>query len=151
MPREVYFDSCMFLYWLAKTEGFHEAVDGLIGQADRGNLVIAISDIAYTEILEVPGVRGVDGGWRAIDTLFSQEWLVMLASSTAIMQTAGQVRREHGLNAPDSIHVATAAAYRIPLLYTFDEAMLDKDEIQTSLGSVRIERPPQPNRRTANG
>lgn len=131
----------MFLYWLGETEGFYEAVDSLIRQASEGGLTIATSDVVYTEVLKVPGVDEADGGQQAIEALLDREWIEILASNTEIMRAAGDVRREYGLAGIDSIHVATAIAYKVPVLYTYDEEMLSKRRILTNSGSVRIEKP----------
>jgi len=130
-PELVYWDSCVFIDWLKRNGPYavQERIDEIrpcVEAATGGKLVIVTSVLALSEVIYVNGkVQRVDHAMNMeIVHMFKQAIFAVRAVDAGIAETARNISRETGLKPADAIHLATCDKYRVPTMYTYDDADL---------------------------
>lgn len=108
--RRVTVDTCVCIYYLDRHSEHHELARALFLLAARGDIVVEIAGITFTELLVGPFRSG---DRRAIEVVFSlarQQQGVELAPVSETMLIAGaMIRAATKLKAPDALIAASAA------------------------------------------
>lgn len=144
MSERVYLDACVFLAWLKDEPDRRESVAALFEKGSNGELCIATSTFTLVEVLNLKGYNSPipKGDRDAVEGLLGREWVQTFSLIDRVGKIAREVVWEHGVKPKDSIHVATAIAYRIPLMYSYDNPLINRGTIETPFGSVCVEQPP---------
>ncbi len=127
-PR-YYWDTCIFLAWLtneARPPGEMEGVAEVAALFDRREATLVTSVLAKTEVLE----SSLDATGRAFfDDIFKRSNFVLCDVTEPISDLAREIRDHCQLSGrkiktPDATHLATAIAYRVDAMHTFDGGLL---------------------------
>lgn len=131
-PSKFCWDSTVFVTHLTGELRTQDEIDGLnevVDLADRGAAIIVTCAMAEIEVI---GPRGDPITVEKFRALFKRPEFQMVDINPVISQLAGELRalaRDDGrsLHSADSTFVATAMAYRLDGLHTFDEGILGLD------------------------
>lgn len=98
----------------------------VIDLADRNEVVICTSSIVFTEALGDSGNPVVRDHLKA---LFRRPNFVTLDVNPALAEKAGEIRENarvdgRSIKTPDSVFLATALAFRVHAMHTFDDKVL---------------------------
>lgn len=102
--------------------GMREVVD----LVDRGGAIISTSAMAQPEVLSN---RANPDTREKFEALFKRQNFQVIPANSAIFTLATEIREEatregRSIRTPDAIFIATAVAYRLDALHTFDEKLL---------------------------
>lgn len=134
--------------WVAVLEGEDrspEELQGLfevIDLADRELASILTSDLIYTEVYDQSGSGEVP---PKLEEVLKRPNYLIAPGSPEIQKTAGRIRslaqaEGRKVKAADSIHLATAIAYKVDAFHTFDDKLLALDGSPVVSG-LRIKKP----------
>lgn len=121
----IYWDSNLFIGWLMNDLPIKERCEGVLQKAVSGEIKIVTSAYTLTEVLgggradEIPA----ETQQKIID-FFKQEFLVVVDFGRSLAEYARQITWDHKVPKKDSIHVATALTWNIPIVQTFDAQLL---------------------------
>lgn len=102
-------DTMMFVYHFESHPEFGPAAAAIFRGAEQGRHRLTSSILSLLEVLVVPkrhGKKDLARQYREIFDSFPN--LTVLPIDTAIVEIASELRAQHGLRTPDSLHVATA-------------------------------------------
>lgn len=121
MPRLVYWDSCVFLYFFSQDRERYGEIRRVIERAKEGKLLIVTSVVTPTEVLFRYRNDGttedlVEQCERYLDHSFIATYNV----DRAIAKKAAELCREHKLGSRDALHLATCMRANINELHTYD-------------------------------
>ena len=126
IPDErVVWDSCVIIDTIQKTQGRYERIEPFIIDAEKGKLLIVISEISVAEVshsnqLISQGVSLADQA-QAIKEWLENPYIYRVPVHAGISELASDIGRQFNLKrAADRIIVATAKFERIPTVHTFD-------------------------------
>lgn len=139
-----YWDSDAFLGHLDGEPDKAAACAEVLEAASAGRIVIVTSALTIAEVLYCKGHKAVPKDNRErIAAFFKQPYISVQNVTRHISEVAREVYWDHNIRPKDAIHVATALAYKIPVLNTFDKDLLG---MNLKLGDplLRIEKPHEP-------
>jgi len=154
MPTKVYWDSCCFIDLLQRTPTRIPALDELVRQAQRGDLVIMTSALSIAETCKLPQSGMLpDAQARKILDFFDNAYIQIRSVDRAVAVRANEISRKYGLRPADAIHAATALLVNAEVLHTYDKGKGKKKGLLTHNGApwvepMRIEEPPPPEKGT---
>ena len=131
MPIPKYcWDAGLFIAWLTDEQRTPDEIAGLrevADLADRGQAIICTSALSIAEVLgdgTQPEIR------KAFDDLFKRPHFQRIPANDAIFRLASDIRiasRSDGrvIRTADATYIATAIAYRLDELHTFDDKLLN--------------------------
>ncbi len=126
VPRRLW-DSCVVLGYLSGQKEIKTDCDGIIGQAERGEMEIVVSTIAQAEVAYLSGLSASDAEAK-IQEFFSRRYIITAAFDISLTKTVRRLIRDHkGLDPSDAIHLATALQWQIPVIETTDADLLKLD------------------------
>jgi predicted nucleic acid-binding protein len=123
-PDRAYWDACVFVSILADfKDRTPEEIEGLrdtVARVEGGELIVFTSHLWEAEVLQSRAVS--DAARERIAKLFQRRRCQLLFTDPKVISLANSLREFYGgkLAAFDSIHLATAIHYRIPVLHTYD-------------------------------
>jgi hypothetical protein len=125
IPRR-YWDSSAFLAWLLPEPEREEACRSVLKAAEEGEVQIVTSALTLTEVIKLKGKPELKRDQEVrITKFFQNEYIILRGLDRFIAQSAQHLIWEYPqLKPKDSIHVATAVRWKIPVLDTFDLADL---------------------------
>jgi len=125
--RIVYWDSCIFIAYLKdelrKDPKDMQGVNELATLFDMGQIDIATSAIAFTEVLETTITAEK---YKMFCDLFSRRNIHLIDVNRKIAEISHQIRNHYYLvrnptiSTPDALHLATAIWFQCDTFYTFD-------------------------------
>ena len=150
-PR-VYWDAAAWIAYIQKempgpdsafTESRYEMCRRVLGYAANEELEIVTSAFTLSEVCKKPTAQSSPA--QNLAAFFDQRYILLLNVDKQVglkaqsLQTAGV----KGLKPADAIHVASALVWSIPILHTFDQRLLDLDNVLTANDGtqLRIVRP----------
>jgi predicted nucleic acid-binding protein len=124
-PRQIVWDACVVIDAIQKTPGRFDLIAPFIADAERGKLLIVLSESTVAEIVHLPRL---DGGSATLDQQAEKikQWLknpyiVRRPVHPGISELAVDIGRKYGIKrATDSIVIATAIFDSIDTVHTFD-------------------------------
>ena len=131
-PGFVYLDSNCYLDYLIGDRAWSGALDAVFEAWRRGDLAVAMSALAITEVLYL---RRVDGEPRRrlppedeprVVDLFSPvhpRRFVLVDVSRAVAERSRELVWDLGIDPKDAIHVASALLARAPVMFTSDRQL----------------------------
>ena len=124
IPRR-YWDSSAFLAWLLPEPDREDACRSVLRAAEEGDLIIVTSALTLTEVIKLRGKPELKREQEAkIARFFENDYIVLRGLDRFIALAAQRLVWEQNLNPKDSIHVATAIRWKIPVLDTFDDDLI---------------------------
>ena len=128
MTRRAYADACLLIYWVERAGLLAEAATRwVLAQQD---VAICVSPLTRLEVLVKPmrvGNQALVDAYNAV--LAQQEWLPM---GDEVFARALDLRVQHGLKTPDSLHLATALHHGCTELWTND------DRLRNAAGALAV-------------
>jgi predicted nucleic acid-binding protein len=124
LPRR-YWDSSAFLAWLLPEPDREDACRSVLRAAEEGEIEIVTSALTLTEVIKLKGKPELKREQeKKIADFFQHEYIVVRNVDRFIAFAAQRLVWDQNLAAKDSIHVATALRYRVPVLDTFDDQLI---------------------------
>jgi predicted nucleic acid-binding protein len=122
-----YWDSDIFLaYLLGETvdERDKRCKHG-IEEAESGASLIVTSSLTLTEVIHLKDLKPLTrSNEQAIENLFLHPWIVVRVLDRHIATQARELIWDAGVKPKDSIHIATALAHNVDVMYTFDKQLI---------------------------
>lgn len=124
IPRR-YWDSSAFLAWLLPEPEREDACNSVLRAAEDGELELVTSALTLTEVIKLRGKPELKREHEAtIAKFFENEYIILRNVDRFIALAAQRLVWEENLSPKDSIHVATALRWKIPVLDTFDDDLI---------------------------
>lgn len=124
IPRR-YWDSSAFLGWLLPESEREDACNSVLQAAENGELEIVTSAFTLTEVIKLKGKPELKKEHEGqIAKFFQREYIILRNVDRFIALAAQRLVWDQGLTPKDSIHVATALRWKIPVLDTFDDRLI---------------------------
>jgi predicted nucleic acid-binding protein len=124
VPRR-YWDSSAFLAWLLPEAEREDACRSVLRAAEEGELQLVTSALTLTEVIKLKGKPELKKAQEAkIANFFQNEYIILRNVDRFIALAAQRLVWEYELAPKDSIHVATALRWKIPVLDTFDDGLI---------------------------
>lgn len=121
-PLRVYWDSCVFIDLIGRTEGRFDVCEACRIEVEAKRMLIVTSTMTLCEVTKCPGSAALsDEAAESILSFFENPYILLYQLDRGIAETAHRLARRHGLLALDAIHVATALAANVEVLHTYDE------------------------------
>ena|ERR1039458_10078918 len=139
-----YWDSDAFLGYLSGEPDKAPACESVLKAADAGRIIVVTSALTLAEVLYVKGHKAMPKDKREmVSQFFKQPYIAVQNVTRRIAEMARELYWEHEIDPKDAIHLATALTYRLPLLNTFDRALIAKSG-KVGDPPLRIEIPHEP-------
>jgi predicted nucleic acid-binding protein len=127
----IYWDSCIVLALLKKDKNWISHIRPIFKSAEDGYFKIMISVIARIEVVHTSSgdenkARNIAEHRRKINAFLSRRIFVKHGVDDLLAQQAVELRRDFGLTANDSVHVATAIRHGIKRLVTTDQKLIEQ-------------------------
>ena len=159
MPNSDYWDACLFIEAIQKTDKTRlDALLDLIRKAKGDGPKIVTSAYTITEVNKLDALAKSKKMLREeqsklILEFFQNRYIFIRPVTRQIAELAHDFTRTHGLKNADAIHVATAIIGKANVLYTWDEkkqrrAGLLCHNLKIGNPPLRIEKPPDPDKGT---
>lgn len=118
----VYVDTCVFVEVLQRdNQARLAACDELIARASRDELLLVTSAITITETNRLPNSPALpEEQSKQIVAFFMNPYIAIRPVTRQVAEAAHELTRTHRLTNLDAIHVATAIASKVSVLYTYD-------------------------------
>jgi predicted nucleic acid-binding protein len=125
--ERVYWDSDAFLGWFNNDPGKAAKCAGVINRAETGEVLIVTSALTLAECLWMRGQSKVPKDKaRIVQGFFRRSYIRVVNVTRKIGEDAQLLVWDHGIKPKDAIHVATAVAFAVDALETFDGDLLKK-------------------------
>lgn len=128
MTRRAYVDACLLIYWIERAGPLAEAATRWV--LAQQEVSLCVSPLTRLEVLVKPmrsGNRVLVAAYNAV--LAQQEWLPM---TDEVFACALELRVQHGLRTPDSLHLAAAQCHGCTELWT------NEDRLLSAAGSLAV-------------
>jgi predicted nucleic acid-binding protein len=126
--ERIYWDSCVFIDLLQKSEGRIDILEEYITRAQSGDLEIVTSDFTLCEVatLRELGLPDEEVEQKIVD-FFENEYLLMRSLDRRVAAKSREIMRAvSGIKGKDAIHLATAALSSVSAFHTYDDPVLKK-------------------------
>ncbi len=146
LNTKFYWDTSIFLAWLkneTRPRGEMEGFAEIAAMIDRREAILVTSVVTKTEVLQ----SSLDDKGRALfDDLFKRSNIMRCDVTEAISDLAANIREHCQTNGrkiktPDAQHLATAIAFNVNEMHTFDDQLLNLNGNATGYQLV-IRKPP---------
>ena len=124
LPRR-YWDSSTFLAWLLPEPEREAACRSVLRAAEDGELELVTSAITLTEVIKLKGKTELKREHeKKITDFFKNDYIILRNVDRFVALSAQRLVWDRSLMPKDSIHVATALHWKIPVLDTFDDGLI---------------------------
>jgi predicted nucleic acid-binding protein len=151
MPDRVYWDSCLFIEVVQKSNPERlDECSHMITRAKNHEIEIATSTLTIVEVNRIHGVGRLPAeDSKQILELFENDYFFFRQLDRPVAEFAHRLVGEHPLSNNDAIHVATALMVKASVLYTYDSKKPKRRGLlayNRKIGDppLRIELPPKP-------
>ena len=131
-PPQRVWDSNVIIDYLSGAVRAAQQCPAIIGEAERGEIEIVVSTTAETEVVSLDGSTDQDAELR-IREFFSRVYILRANVDSLVGELSRQLVRDYPrmgqllqVKPKDAVHVATALRWRIPVLETFDDNLIDR-------------------------
>ena len=146
-----YWDSDCFLGYLNEEEDKVDLCQEVLDEAEKDKILIVTSALTIAEALWLKdGRKIVKEKSEKIRKFFQNDFIDIRNVTREIAQMAQDVVWDHSIEPKDSIHVATAMKFKMPLMNSFDGDLL---ALSGKVGNplIRIEKPSTEQRKLSLG
>jgi predicted nucleic acid-binding protein len=120
-----YWDSVVFLGWLAKEPDKFERCRGVIRAAEAGHLRIVTSSYTLVEVIKLKGGKPIaPEAETMITAFFQQPYIIVRQLDRRIAEFARSLIWNQGVGQKDSVHLATALLAKLKHFDTFDNGLV---------------------------
>lgn len=122
----IVWDSSVIIDAIQKTNKRYDLIKPFIQSAERNHLTIVVSEVSIVEVTYLDKNRHnenlppTDQEIQIIDEWFENDYIDRRPVLPGISELAREYIRNYNVRTMDSIIVATAVFFKIPLLHTFD-------------------------------
>ena len=143
MDRDLfYWDSNAFLGYLNDETDKAEVCRHVLRAAENGTAVIVTSALTLAEVIYIKGGPKLDPSKRAkVDSFFKADYISVRNVTRLTSELARDLVWDMNIRPQDAIHVATACLYKVPILHTFDQKLLDSSGLIMVGQTLKIEKP----------
>ena len=125
--EKIYWDTDCFLGHLQAEVGKAEKCDGVLERAERGDVLIITSALTIAEVLWMRGgPRIPKEKAEKVQKFFRRSYIRVVNVSRKVAMAAQTHVWEDDIRPKDAIHVATALAFGVNALETFDSGLICK-------------------------
>jgi len=140
-PKPLYWDTDVFIHRFQRTPEHIDVLAQLTDAAERGEIVFVQSPFTISELVKDPeGEKLTEAQETLIEDFFENEFVIVRTLTEQIAFLSRKIAREYSVKPGDAVHVATAVFWKVPILHTFDNKLLNKTQLMKDL-SIRIEKP----------
>lgn len=123
--RRVLWDSACCLAFLKGEADRVDLCEEVLDQAKAGKVEIVLSALALAETLNLSGAASIPKASReTVRKFFARSSFVVADVTRRISERAQDLVWDHGVKPKDAVHVATALEYAVPVIHTFDGALI---------------------------
>jgi predicted nucleic acid-binding protein len=127
MIEKIYWDTDCFLGHFQAEIGKADKCDGVLERAERGDVLIITSALTIAEVLWMRnGPRLTKDKAATVQKFFRRSYIRVVNVTRKIAQSAQIVVWDNDVRPKDAIHVATAIAFGVDALETFDVGLIGK-------------------------
>lgn len=138
LPRRAWC-SCTIIDCLKGTERASACKD-IIRQAERGQIEIVVSTLAMAEVAKISDPDQGDEG--RIREFFGRDYIIAIPVDQRVATRARSlVQKYPALHGADAVHFATAIMHSVPVLETFDGALLNLSRREGQPRRIEIRHP----------
>ena len=120
-----YWDNSAFLAWLLPETDREEDCRSVLRAAEDGELQLVTSALTLTEVIKLKGSPELKRNYeKKIADFFQNDYLILRNVDRFVAFAAQRLVWDQNLSPKDSIHVATALRWRVPVLDTFDDDLI---------------------------
>lgn len=144
MRQVVYWDSDAFLAIINDDKSTDEIAgcNDVWATSEKGLIHIVTSTLTTAEVIHKKGVPKLDPTKRSlVSNFFRQEFISQKTLTREIAELARDVVWDSNIKPKDAVHVATCAYYKIRLLHSFDENLLNKVTINVNGFTLYVSKP----------
>lgn len=129
-PPAVYWDACVFIARIRREPGRIDLLEELTDLAVNGGLLIVTSTIVRAEVIKGADLtQTTDEQLEQILEFFENPGIEVRQFNWFLSGDAARLRKKHGLDTVDAIHLATALEHdAITEMHTYDGDLLDLNE-----------------------
>lgn len=120
--RICYWDSSCFLGFLNAEDDILQGCLTVLHEAEAGRLRIAVSTVAFAEVVHIKGFDRLDASKQvAISNFFDHSWLIPVDVTLGVARKAQELMWKQGSLRPyDAIHIATALQVSAVVIHSKD-------------------------------
>ena len=139
---QFYWDANAFLGLLNDEDGKADECARVLAAAKNGTVIIVTSALTLTEVLFVKGQPKLDPAKRSIvDRFFRAPYISVRNVTRQTADLARDLVWDLNIRPKDAIHVATACLYKVPIMHTFDDALIGKSGLVLAGHQLTITKP----------
>jgi predicted nucleic acid-binding protein len=140
-PKPLYWDTDVFIHRFQKTPEHIDILTQLTDAAERGEIVFVQSTFTIAELVKDPeGEKLTDAQETLIEDFFENDFVIVRTLTEQIALLSRKIAREYSIKPGDAVHVATALFWKVPILHTFDNKLLNKKKLMEDY-PLKIEKP----------
>jgi predicted nucleic acid-binding protein len=140
-PQPLYWDTDVFIHRFQKTLEHIAILEQLTDAAERGEIVFVQSAFTIAELVKDPeGEKLTEAQETLIEDFFENDFVIVRTLTEQIAFLSRRIAREYSVKPGDAVHIATAVFWKVPILHTYDNKLLNKTKLMEDL-SIRIEKP----------
>ncbi len=127
MTSRVYWDTMLFIYWIEEHPDYVGQIDRILARIEARGDQLCSSAFGIGEVLVGALKHGDRRRADAIRKAMRPPHIELLPFDTGAAEHYAEIRALHGTSAPDSIHLACAAAAGVDLFLTNDAKLTRLD------------------------
>ena len=120
MTSRIYWDTMLFIYWIEEHPDYVEQIDRILSRIESRGDQLCSSAFGVGEVLVGALKHGDRRRAAAIRKVMRPPQIELLPFDIETAERYAEIRARHGTSAPDSVHLACAAAAGVDLFLTND-------------------------------
>lgn len=133
-PTKRLWDSCIVIGYLAGYPDLKQECEQIIEDAKRDNVELWVSALATIETAYLEGYSDADAEAR-IREFFRRRYVIPVGIDAPLATIARDLVRRHRNSTPkirpkDAVHLATAIQWKLPVIETTDDGLLNFDKME---------------------
>jgi predicted nucleic acid-binding protein len=140
-PEPLYWDTDVFIHRFQRTPEHIAILEQITEAAERGDIVFVQSTFTISELVKDPeGEKLTNEQESIIESFFENEFVIVRTLTEQIAFLSRKIAREYGTKPGDSVHIATALFWKVPVLHIYDEKLLNETKLMEDY-PLKIEKP----------
>lgn len=140
-----YWDSNCFLGWFMDEPDKQQACEGVVAEAQKGNLKIVTSAITFIEVIKLKSeIEIKQENENKISRFFENDFIIVQNVDRLMGELGRELIWKHGVSSRDAIHLATALYNKLTIFDTFDDKLIKLDGKLTNPVRLKIGKPDIP-------
>jgi hypothetical protein len=122
--QNVYWDANCFLSYLQR-EQTYEMCEGVLKEAYSGNILIVTSVFTITEVLGGESGKPITRETQTeYENFFKSPFIKTVDVNRSLAEYSRLLIWDYRIPKKDSIHIATASMWDVPIIHTFDKKLI---------------------------